>query len=135
MTVVSVRNCLVLGLLGIACSPSLAAAQTAVRTQFEAPAQAYGAPGGDSVTGMRVGRPYYWSAPPAAAAPGNYEGGAVYVPGPMGSGGGDPYTYHFGPGYYRHTDYGHYRFPFHSYRSPWYFPGHTSYNRSTNYPW
>jgi len=46
-----------------------------------------------------------------------------------------PYDYHFGPGYYRAQEYGHYRFPYYSYRRPWYFPGHPSYNRDTNFPW
>lgn len=48
---------------------------------------------------------------------------------------GDPYFYHFGPGYYRYQEAGHYRFPYYSYRRPWYFYGHTSYNRDTNIPW
>lgn len=48
---------------------------------------------------------------------------------------GDPYYYHFGPGFYRQQEAGHYRFPYYSYRRPWYFPGHTSYNRDTNIPW
>lgn len=48
---------------------------------------------------------------------------------------GDPYLYHFGPGYYRYQEAGHYRFPYYSYRRPWYFPGHPSYNRDTNIPW
>ena len=48
---------------------------------------------------------------------------------------GDPYYYHFGPGFYRNQEAGHYRFPYYSYRRPWYFYGHTSYNRDTNIPW
>lgn len=48
---------------------------------------------------------------------------------------GDPYYYHFGPGFYRYQEAGHYRFPYYSYRRPWYFPGHPSYNRDTNIPW
>ena len=48
---------------------------------------------------------------------------------------GDPYYYHFGPGFYRQQEAGHYTFPYNSYRRPWYFPGHTSYNRDTNIPW
>jgi hypothetical protein len=49
--------------------------------------------------------------------------------------GGDPYNYHFGPGFYRSGEYGHYRFPFYSYRRPWYHPGFAGYNRDTNLPW
>lgn len=58
-----------------------------------------------------------------------------YDPARAGYGGGDPYTFHFGPGFYRSYEYGHNRFPYYSYRRPWYFPGHTSYNRDTNMPW
>lgn len=60
----------------------------------------------------RVGSPYYYSAPA-----------------------GDPYTVHFGPGFYRSGEYGHYRFPYYSYRRPWYYPGQPVYNRDTNLPW
>lgn len=45
------------------------------------------------------------------------------------------YQYHFGPGHYRHSEGGHYRFPYYTYRAPWYFPGHPIYNRDTNRPW
>ncbi len=45
------------------------------------------------------------------------------------------YQYHFGPGFYRHAEGGHYRFPYYTYRAPWYFPGHPIYNRDTNRPW
>ncbi|MCA9072836.1 MAG: hypothetical protein KDA84_28125 [Planctomycetaceae bacterium] len=45
------------------------------------------------------------------------------------------YGYHFGPGYYRHSAGGHYRFPYYTYRAHWYFPGHPIYNRDTNRPW
>jgi len=62
---------------------------------------------------------------------GNYGGGA----GGAGAAGGDPYQYHFGPGYYRNSDYGHFRFPYYSYRRPWYHPGFAGYNRDTNIPW
>ncbi len=48
---------------------------------------------------------------------------------------GNPYLYHFGPGFYRYQEAGHYSFPYYSYRRPWYFPGHPSYNRDTNIPW
>lgn len=47
----------------------------------------------------------------------------------------DPYTYHFGPGYYRHAEHGHYRFPYYSYRRPWYYPGQPVFNRDTNFAW
>jgi len=60
----------------------------------------------------RVGSPYYYSAP-----------------------GTDPYTYHYGPGFYRSGEHGHYRFPYYSYRRPWYYPGQPVYNRDTNLPW
>ena len=55
--------------------------------------------------------------------------------GGSGGPGGDPYNYHFGPGYYRSGEYGHFRFPYYSYRRPWYFPGFAGYNRDTNIPW
>ncbi|WP_166830096.1 hypothetical protein [Thalassoroseus pseudoceratinae] len=45
------------------------------------------------------------------------------------------YEYHFGPGHYRNAEGGHYRFPYYTYRAPWYFPGHPIYNRDTNLPW
>ena len=45
------------------------------------------------------------------------------------------YEYHFGPGHYRNAETGHYRFPYYTYRAPWYFPGHPIYNRFTNLPW
>ncbi|MCA9095733.1 MAG: hypothetical protein KDA68_19775 [Planctomycetaceae bacterium] len=69
----------------------------------------------------RVGNPYYYT-------PQSYDPAG-------GFSGSDPYTLHFGQGYYRSYEYGHHRFPYYSYRRPWYFPGHTSYNRDTNYPW
>lgn len=47
----------------------------------------------------------------------------------------DPYTRHFGPGFYRSQEYGHFRFPSYSYRRPWYNPGAPTYNRDTNYRW
>ncbi|MCA9013795.1 MAG: hypothetical protein KDA77_00560 [Planctomycetaceae bacterium] len=47
----------------------------------------------------------------------------------------DPYTRHFGPGFYRSNEYGHLRFPSYSYRRPWYNPGAPTYNRDTNYRW
>lgn len=48
---------------------------------------------------------------------------------------GDPYYDHWGPGYHRHDLYGHFRFPYYSYRAPWYYPGRAVYNRDTNFPW
>ncbi|QDT38947.1 hypothetical protein [Stratiformator vulcanicus] len=68
----------------------------------------------------RSGKPYYWT---GDGKPG------------MGSPQGDPYTYHFGPGYYRNNEFGHYRFPYYSYRRPWYDVGHPIYVRDTNQPW
>ena len=59
-------------------------------------------------------------------------GGMAAVPGQLP---GNPYLYHFGPGFYRYQEAGHYSFPYYSYRRPWYFPGHPSYNRDTNIPW
>ncbi len=50
-------------------------------------------------------------------------------------GGDDLYTTHFGAGYHRNTVQGHYRFPYYSYRRPWYFQGPPSYNRDTNLAW
>ncbi|QDT62861.1 hypothetical protein [Calycomorphotria hydatis] len=67
-----------------------------------------------------AGRPYYWT------------GDGVRG---VGSPQSDPYTYHFGPGFYRSADYGHYRFPYYSYRRPWYNVGHPVYVRDTNLPW
>ena len=51
------------------------------------PADSGWAPGGDAVSGMRVGRPYYWSAPGAAPAPGG-----------IGYDVGSPYGNGYGPG-------------------------------------
>ncbi len=62
---------------------------------------------------------------------GGYADGAAM----SGGAGGDPYQYHFGPGFYRSGEYGHFRFPFYSYRRPWYHPGFAGYNRDTNLPW
>lgn len=47
----------------------------------------------------------------------------------------DPYTYHFGPGHYRRYEHGHHRFPYYSYRRPWYYPGQPVFNRDTNFAW
>lgn len=54
---------------------------------------------------------------------------------PVGSAAADPYAFHFGPGYYRSGEFGHYRFPYYSYRRPWYDVGHPVYVRDTNLPW
>lgn len=85
-----------------------------------APAPAYGNFGGGNFGGGNFGSGGYGP------------GGQAAVPGGLP---GNPYYYHFGPGYYRNQEAGHYRFPWFSYRRPWYFPGHPSYNRDTNAPW
>lgn len=112
----------------------------------------YWAPGGDMYSGTRIGSPYYWSAPGAYGYSAPYGGGyGAGWPAPAGYGVGfgyglgyggaysgagvDPYTYHFGPGFHRSADQAHYRFPYYSYRQPWYTPGPPSYNRDTNFPW
>lgn len=64
-----------------------------------------------------------------------YGGGQVGPWAYTGAYNGSPYDYHFGPGFHRHSDQAHYRFPYYSYRRPWYYPGHASYNRDTNFPW
>jgi hypothetical protein len=72
---------------------------------------------------------------PTGFGPTGY-GVGMYAPGTYAGGfASDPYEYHFGPGFHRHSDHAHYRFPYYSYRRPWYHPGHASYNRDTNYPW
>lgn len=74
-------------------------------------------------------------------APGGYEartGSPVYYHDPAGGQyqvSGNPYQDHFGPGFQRHSLYGHYRFPYYNYRAPWYFPGRAVYNRDTNLAW
>lgn len=86
--------------------------------------QGYHLPGGYA---GRSGSPYYYSAPGAQRG---------FAPGlVVGAAGGDPYSTHFGPGYYRSGEQGHYRFPYYSYRRPWYHPGFAGYNRDTNLPW
>lgn len=74
------------------------------------------APGGYE---PRSGSPYYYHDP---------NGGQYVVT-------GDPYFDHFGPGFHSHSLYGHYRFPYYTYRAPWYYPGRAVYNRDTNLPW
>lgn len=76
----------------------------------------YGTPGGYE---GRIGSPYHFFDP--------YGGEFVVT--------GDPYYDHFGPGYHRHSLYGHYRFPYYNYRAPWYYPGRAVYNRDTNFAW
>lgn len=78
------------------------------------------APGGYE---PRIGSPYY------------YDGGLGPAAVTTQSAGGDPYGYHFGPGFYRSQELGHYRFPYYSYRRPWYHPGFANYNRDTNFHW
>jgi len=60
---------------------------------------------------------YYY--PPAVYAP-------IYL---------DAYNYHFGPGYVSPYGAGHYRFPYYSYRRPWYTPGPPVFNRNTGVVW
>lgn len=66
----------------------------------------------------RSGSPYYYTAGPQ-----------------YGWHHADPYTRHFGPGYYRNGERMHFRFPYYTYRAPWYNPGQPVYNRDTNMPW
>ncbi|NOX56980.1 MAG: hypothetical protein GXP27_21575 [Planctomycetes bacterium] len=47
----------------------------------------------------------------------------------------DAYTFHFGPGVPGAYGPGHYRFPYYSYRRPWYFPGPPVFNRNTGLVW
>ena len=107
-----------------------------------APVYGYGAPGP-----VASGYPIQGHGGPGYGAPGygGYGAGIGNGHGPAANGAsyaampgqlpGDPYYYHFGPGFYRQQEAGHYTFPYNSYRRPWYFPGHTSYNRDTNIPW
>jgi hypothetical protein len=76
----------------------------------------YGTPGGYEA---RIGSPYHYFDP----------SGGEY------SNSGNPYYDHFGPGFHRHSLYGHYRFPYYNYRAPWYYPGRAVYNRDTNFAW
>jgi hypothetical protein len=93
---------------------------------YVAQRQGYWQPGGYE---GRIGSPYYYSAQGVA-------NGRVSSPYGVGyAAGGDPYSRHFGPGFYRHAEYGHNRFPYYSYRRPWYTPGHPVYTRDTNLPW
>ena len=112
----------------------------------------------------RIGRPYYYSVPAATVVTGYHSGDHHHGAGSHGCAcnaagrwhgghfsshhhagwgwshhgwvaGGDPYTYHFGPGFYRRSEHGHYRFPYYSYRRPWYHPGAPVFNRDTNFAW
>lgn len=93
--------------------------------------------------GMAVSSGLGWETPTNGAAttgwpPGGYEarmgmpyhyyGGDYVVT-------GNPYNDHFGPGFHRNSLHGHYRFPYYSYRAPWYYPGRAVYNRDTNFVW
>lgn len=78
----------------------------------------------------------YTTGPYATGTSATGNGSGQYPPGTYAGGfASDPYAYHFGPGFHRHSDHAHYRFPYYTYRSPWYHPGHASYNRDTNFPW
>lgn len=74
-------------------------------------------------------------------APGGYEArqGSPYLYHDPRSGQymitGNPYVDHWGPGFHRHSLHGHYRFPYYTYRAPWYYPGRAVYNRDTNFAW
>lgn len=84
------------------------------------------APCGQPVCGCATPFPTY--APPGMAF-GGYS--AFMFGGPM-----DPYTLHFGPGFHRYNmPDGHVRFPYYSYRRPWYNPGSPSFNRDLYQPW
>ncbi|QDV18186.1 hypothetical protein Pan153_28430 [Gimesia panareensis] len=100
----------------------------------------------------QVGSPYYYSATQGAGGTygmtsprvgiragqtwfGGYDEANTGAQNQALMGSGDPYTRHFGPGFYRSNEYGHYYFPSYSYRRPWYNPGAPTYNRDTNYRW
>lgn len=100
----------------------------------------------------QVGSPYYYSATQGAGGVygmtspkvgiragqtwfGGYDEANTGMQTQSLMGAGDPYTRHFGPGFYRSNEYGHYYFPSYSYRRPWYNPGAPTYNRDTNYRW
>ena len=105
----------------------------------------YGLPGGYA---NRLGNPYFYTgagagygvAPQAVAVPQAGVGVAPYG-GAVGLGvgsaaaGGDVYSTHFGPGFHRNQQFGHYRFPYYSYRRPWYHVGPPAYAADTNFPW
>lgn len=100
--------------------------------------------GGQLTAPALYGQPMYGQAAGAAGptwAPGGYEprvGSPVYYHDPAGGQyqvSGNPYNDHFGPGFHRDSLHGHYRFPYYTYRAPWYYPGRAVYNRDTNFPW
>lgn len=118
----------------------------------------YGLPGG---YGNRIGRPYFYQGVGVGGA-GAGAAGVVVVPmvvGPaqagyggygyggtsgfgaaqqgvmQGAHGAALYSNHLGPGYYRNSEFGHYRMPYYNYRAPWYNPGPATYQRDTNLPW
>lgn len=93
------------------------------------PATAAG-PVGYGAYGPNAGPGVYGAYGPNAGYAGS---GSGYEP--VGGPAGDPYTYHFGPGFYRSNEFGHYRFPYYSYRRPWYDVGHPVRVRDTNLPW
>jgi hypothetical protein len=114
------------------------------------PVEGYWQPGGYE---GRIGSPYFYSVPAAGyrfAGYGEFGGcgcggrhhsgwrrnaSAGHYGGGYGWGVYDPYAYHFGPGYYRYAEHGHFRFPYYSYRRPWYHPGPPVFNRDTNFAW
>lgn len=98
----------------------------------------YGLPGGYE---NRIGNPYHYTPGHAPVlSKGTYGlgpvrgGGHGYGAGAVG-GGGDVYSTHFGPGFHRSSQSGHYRFPYYSYRRPWYHVGPPAYAADTNLPW
>ena len=98
--------------------------------------QAHWQPGGYE---GRIGSPYYYQESPTygmmSSTYGQYGYASYGEYASHGSYASDPYTAHFGPGFYRNNEAGHYRFPYYSYRRPWYYPGHPVYNRDTNFAW
>ena len=74
--------------------------------------------------------PTYMYAAPTAHVPLQLYPSMIYAPTYI-----DAYTAHFGAGLYRYGESGHHRFPYYSYRRPWYFPGHPTFNRNTNFVW
>jgi len=113
------------------------------------PVTGYWQPGGYE---GRIGSPYFYSVPAVGYQFAGHHGfggcgcgrrhGAGWRHGGYsghsrgyGWGAYDPYSYHFGPGYYRHAEHGHFRFPYYSYRRPWYHPGPPVFNRDTNFAW
>jgi hypothetical protein len=99
--------------------PAVTGAYPAYSTPGAGPGAGQGpfwAPGGYEA---RIGSPYYYHDP---------QGGQFSLT-------GNPYYDHWGPGFHRHSLHGHYRFPYDTYRAPWYYPGRAVYNRDTNRPW